>query len=124
MSVTVVSMLVTLVLFTQSWALNCYKCDLGLWNMCITTTTSCKCGESCFTGFGKAAKLLDIRMKGCLKSKDCNTVSTVEFLSNATYSMMKTCCATDLCNVAPGLSQLALLSLALAMFVLVQLTGV
>ncbi|KAL4646816.1 sperm acrosome membrane-associated protein 4-like [Arapaima gigas] len=111
-------------LFAQGWGLRCYKCNIGFWNMCITTTTSCSPGQSCFNGVGKAVQHIDLKMKGCLKNEDCDAVSTVDFLGNTTYYMNKTCCATDLCNMAPGSSHLPLLSLPATLFVFAQLTGV
>ncbi|KAI3358730.1 hypothetical protein L3Q82_015132, partial [Scortum barcoo] len=61
---------------------------------------------------------VDVKTKGCLKVTECNQTSQVNFpasSSNSTvYSMFKTCCATDLCNAAPGLPGASGLSLALA----------
>ncbi|MEQ2161272.1 hypothetical protein GOODEAATRI_008074, partial [Goodea atripinnis] len=59
--------------------------------------------------------LLKIKMKGCLKVSECNKTKDTNFppTSNTTiYSMTKTCCNTDLCNVAPGLPGASGLSLA------------
>lgn len=37
-------------------ALQCYKCKLGFWNLCITTKTTCEEGEHCYSGVGTAGK--------------------------------------------------------------------
>lgn len=34
--------------------LHCFKCDLGFWDACYTTETTCDPGDRCFTGRGKA----------------------------------------------------------------------
>lgn len=34
--------------------LRCFKCELGFWDACYTTKTTCVPGERCFTGRGKA----------------------------------------------------------------------
>ncbi|KAI1902415.1 hypothetical protein AGOR_G00044520 [Albula goreensis] len=102
-------------LFAIGQALECYKCDVGLWNLCITSKTTCKAGEQCFSGEGKAAKVLSIKMKGCLATAECNKVTQVPFFDNHTiYTMNKTCCAEDLCNAAPGLPSMVPFSLTLA----------
>ncbi|MED6254576.1 hypothetical protein ATANTOWER_029641 [Ataeniobius toweri] len=95
-------------------ALQCYKCDLGFWSLCITSNTTCETDEHCFNGVGVSG-LLKIKMKGCLKASQCNKTEDINFpkTSNTTiYSMTKTCCNTDLCNVAPGLPGASGLSLA------------
>ncbi|KAJ8354535.1 hypothetical protein SKAU_G00221020 [Synaphobranchus kaupii] len=96
-------------------ALECYKCDIGFWDLCITTKTTCSPDEQCFSGVGQAARVIDIKMKGCLKPDECDQESTVEFSPNNTiYTMNKTCCATDLCNHAPGHLRLSPVTLTLA----------
>ncbi|KAM9384489.1 prostate stem cell antigen-like [Pholidichthys leucotaenia] len=89
-------------------ALECYKCKLGIADLCLTTKETCKTGEHCFSGVGKAAKVLDIKTKGCLEVAKCNKNEDVNFNVgnhvNATlYKMYKKCCDTDLCNAAPTL---------------------
>lgn len=37
--------------------LQCFRCDLGLWDACYTTETNCSLGERCYTGRGKAGVL-------------------------------------------------------------------
>ncbi|XP_053302086.1 prostate stem cell antigen-like [Pleuronectes platessa] len=99
-------------------ALQCYKCKIGAWGVCITTKTHCAAGEQCFSGAGTAvAGVMDIIQKGCLAKVKCNTITDkgVLNIANATlYTITKTCCDTDLCNGAPGLPGASGLSLALA----------
>jgi len=99
-------------------ALQCYECKIGLWRLCITSKTTCKDGELCYSGVGKAAKVVEIKMKGCLETSKCNKTEDVTFPgdenSTTIYSMTKTCCEGDLCNAAPGLPGTSGLSLALA----------
>ncbi|KAK5613529.1 hypothetical protein CRENBAI_020439 [Crenichthys baileyi] len=100
--------------FAVGQALQCYRCDLGIWSLCITSKTTCETDEHCFNGVGNSA-VLKIKMKGCLKVSECNKTEDVNFpqTSNTSfYSMTKTCCNTDLCNVAPGLPGASGLSLA------------
>ncbi|TMS18064.1 sperm acrosome membrane-associated protein 4 [Larimichthys crocea] len=106
--------------FAVGQTLQCYKCNIGIWNMCLTTKMTCGSGEQCFSGIGKAASFVDISMKGCLAVAECNQTKEVNFpssTSNSTvYTMTKTCCSTDLCNAAPGLPATSGLNLALATF--------
>ncbi|RXN17023.1 sperm acrosome membrane-associated 4-like protein [Labeo rohita] len=91
--------------FAVGQALQCYECKLGFWSLCITTKKTCEADERCFSGVGKAAGLVDIKKKGCLKVAECNKTEQVNFPSNSStqvYQMTKTCCSTDLCNSAPG----------------------
>ncbi|KAK6327309.1 hypothetical protein J4Q44_G00029540 [Coregonus suidteri] len=102
--------------FSVGHALQCYKCDICFLDLFYNKFT-CADGDQCFSGVGKAAGVLDIKTKGCLKVTDCNKTTTTQFpsISNATiYSLTKTCCSSDLCNAAPGLSRLSILHLALA----------
>ncbi|XP_045914688.1 sperm acrosome membrane-associated protein 4 [Micropterus dolomieu] len=103
--------------FVIGQALQCYKCSIGLGELCITTTTTCESDEQCFSGLGTAAGFVDIKMKGCLKVSECNKTKfkDIPSISNSTiYSMNKTCCDYDLCNAAPGLPGSYGLSLTLA----------
>ncbi|XP_068189983.1 prostate stem cell antigen-like [Antennarius striatus] len=103
--------------FALGQALQCYKCDIGLWNLCLTSEITCQPGEQCFSGVGKAAGFLSIKRKGCLAVEDCNKTSqaTIPGDANATiYSFFKKCCNTNLCNAATGLPGTSSLSLALA----------
>ncbi|XP_067281299.1 lymphocyte antigen 6 complex locus protein G6d [Pseudorasbora parva] len=91
--------------FAVGQALQCYKCDLGVGSLCFTTKTTCDAGQHCFSGVGKAAGFVDIKMKGCLELAKCNKTEQVSFPSNSSskvtfYTMEKTCCSTDLCNSA------------------------
>ncbi|KAJ3608546.1 hypothetical protein NHX12_023077 [Muraenolepis orangiensis] len=82
---------------TLGHALQCYKCDIGILGICATSKETCKAGELCFSGVGKAASVMDIKMKGCLLVAQCNKTTQTTGLGNTTiYSMTKTCCATDL----------------------------
>ncbi|CAJ1083234.1 sperm acrosome membrane-associated protein 4 [Xyrichtys novacula] len=105
--------------FAVGQALQCYKCKIGFWNMCLTSEVGCAADEQCFSGIGKAAGFVDITMKGCLKVAECNQTKDVNLPgsdSNSTtlYTMTKTCCNMDLCNAAPGLPGASALSLAVA----------
>ncbi|XP_040909309.1 prostate stem cell antigen [Toxotes jaculatrix] len=104
--------------FAIGQALECYKCKIGLFNVCLTTKETCQQGEQCYSGIGKAAGVLDISMKGCLAEAECNKTQQVNFPSdnsNSTvYTMTKTCCSTDLCNAAPGLPVASGVSLTIA----------
>ncbi|KAM4549504.1 lymphocyte antigen 6G6e-like [Fundulus diaphanus] len=121
--------------FAVGQALQCYKCPLGFWDLCITTKTTCESGEVCYNGVGGSGESLiskrsnqeimslpdlsltfsaiKIKTKGCIKVANCNTTERVTFGSNTTfYALTKTCCNTDLCNMAPGLPGASGLSLA------------
>ncbi|XP_053302083.1 protein Bouncer [Pleuronectes platessa] len=103
--------------FAIGQALQCYKCTLGIGSLCLTSETKCAAGEHCFSGVGEAAGFMDIKTKGCLAEAKCNRTSTTTLPgdSNTTvYTMLKTCCNTDLCNGAPGLPGASGLSLGLA----------
>ncbi|AWP21376.1 putative prostate stem cell antigen-like [Scophthalmus maximus] len=102
--------------FALGQALQCYKC-IGVWDLCVTTKTTCESGEHCYSGTGMAAGVVDIKRKGCLAVGKCNSTSdtTIPGSDNTTvYSMTKTCCSTDLCNAAPGLPGGSGVSLAFA----------
>ncbi|XP_064205097.1 lymphocyte antigen 6 complex locus protein G6d [Anguilla rostrata] len=102
-------------LFTIGHALQCYNCDLGLASLCITTKITCKTGEQCFSGKGKAVGFVPITQKGCLADAECNKVSNVTFGDNhAVYTTNRTCCNQDLCNSSPRLAAPALLPLTVA----------
>lgn len=45
-------------LFIPVQALECYKCDIGFWKLCLTSKTTCKAGEHCYSGVGMAGKEL------------------------------------------------------------------
>ncbi|KAJ3598137.1 hypothetical protein NHX12_001651 [Muraenolepis orangiensis] len=81
--------------------LECFRCDLGLWDACYTTTVYCLSGESCFTGRGKAAGLLEVKTQGCVRTEECGRETTLELYPNATvYTVTKHCCQAPLCNAA------------------------
>ncbi|XP_062385614.1 lymphocyte antigen 6 complex locus protein G6d [Sardina pilchardus] len=103
--------------FAMGHALKCYKCDIGFWNLCITTEVTCNAGESCFSGVGEAAAFVQVKKKGCLENAQCNKTTQVNFPSDSNttiYEMKSTCCESDLCNAAPGLPHISILPLALA----------
>nr|XP_019957966.1 PREDICTED: sperm acrosome membrane-associated protein 4-like [Paralichthys olivaceus] len=103
--------------FAIGQALQCYKCKLGVLNLCITSEITCTAGEICFSGVGTAASFMDIKMKGCLAQGECNKTKEVNFPSDSNstfYTMTKTCCSTDFCNGAPGLPGASGLTLAFA----------
>ncbi|XP_071383607.1 sperm acrosome membrane-associated protein 4-like [Centroberyx affinis] len=103
--------------FAIAHALECYKCDLGIGSLCLTSKTTCAAGEQCFSGVGEAAGFVDIKKKGCLAEANCNKTEQLNFPANSNttlYTMTKTCCNTDLCNAAPGLPSTTALPLALA----------
>ncbi|CAL8373687.1 unnamed protein product [Boreogadus saida] len=99
-------------------ALRCYKCDVGVGTLCLTSEKTCAAGEQCFSGKAEAAGFLPIMTKGCLKTDECNKTSDTNIGdTNVTvYTILKTCCGTDLCNAAPGAPGLPLLPLLLASF--------
>ncbi|KAM6904140.1 sperm acrosome membrane-associated protein 4-like [Lycodopsis pacificus] len=103
--------------FAVVQSLECYECPVGLWNLCMTSKTTCPSGEVCYSGVGEAAGFLKIKRKGCMKVTECNKTENVNFpaSSNTTiYTITKTCCSINLCNAAPGLPGASGLSLALA----------
>ncbi|KAM3858176.1 sperm acrosome membrane-associated protein 4-like [Diretmus argenteus] len=112
----------------RSHALNCYKCDIGFWNVCLTRETTCAAGEHCYSGVGQAVGVVNVMMKGCLKEMDCNKTQEVNYPSsssnNSVYTMTRTCCDSDLCNAAPGLPTGAMLPLTLAAITTVLMSKV
>ncbi|XP_067094833.1 protein Bouncer-like [Osmerus mordax] len=95
--------------------LECFRCDLGFWDACFTTKTNCSAGERCYTGRGRAADVLDVKMLGCVRAEECEVVTRVEIFPNTTfYTMTRSCCDTDLCNTAPSLPLTTPLPLAVA----------
>ncbi|XP_029023227.1 sperm acrosome membrane-associated protein 4 [Betta splendens] len=92
--------------FAVGHALQCYQC-FGFWNLCPSIKKTCDAGEQCYSGIGKAAKVLDIKRKGCLAVASCNQTTTVNYPENnpnsTVYTITRTCCSTDLCNAAAGL---------------------
>ncbi|XP_048848576.1 sperm acrosome membrane-associated protein 4 [Brienomyrus brachyistius] len=107
--------------------LQCYKCDIGFFGACITTTTTCSgLTDQCFNGVGTAALFMKINMKGCLAVSSCNQTSDVAFGSNSNstiYKMTKTCCSTNLCNLAPRGAYGSLLSITLLTLTGAMITG-
>ncbi|CAL8299256.1 unnamed protein product [Lota lota] len=96
-------------------ALQCYKCDLGIGGLCVTSKVTCNADELCFSGSGKAAGV-DIKTKGCLPLLACNSNENIPVpgMPNTNlFQITKTCCNTDLCNAAPGPNALPLLPLLL-----------
>ncbi|XP_047455397.1 protein Bouncer-like [Mugil cephalus] len=104
--------------------LECFRCDLGFWDACYTTETNCSLGERCYTGRGKAADALDIKMLGCVKAEECDVETTVELLMNKTiFTMTKHCCDTPFCNSAHKLPVYTLLYLSTALLTAWHFTG-
>lgn len=54
---------------TPAQALECYKCSLGIGSLCITTKTTCKNGELCFSGVGEAGE--ELRCQKCHGATFC-----------------------------------------------------
>ncbi|XP_037548772.1 sperm acrosome membrane-associated protein 4 [Nematolebias whitei] len=115
---TLVFLLAVAFCFAVGQTLKCYQCQIGFWNLCFTKEVTCQDGEKCFSGDGKAAGFVSVKMKGCLVVANCNKTTDESIsISNSSatlYKMTKTCCNTDLCNGAPGLPGASGLSLALA----------
>ncbi|KAI7806772.1 sperm acrosome membrane-associated protein 4-like [Triplophysa rosa] len=119
--------LITCAMLSLFWCsghtLECFRCDLGFWNLCYTTKTNCSDDEMCYVGIGKAAGVLDIKVMGCLVTEECNRTTVVEFLSNKSlYSMKKSCCDDDFCNAGSAL-QFSLASLSLTVLIIAQMIG-
>ncbi|XP_062855932.1 sperm acrosome membrane-associated protein 4-like [Trichomycterus rosablanca] len=101
MNRTITGLLILALCLAAGHALQCYKCDLGLGSLCLTSKTTCQTGELCFNGKGTAAGVIKFTQKGCLAVADCNKTSNVNIQGSndtITYEINKTCCATDLCN--------------------------
>ncbi|XP_069393245.1 protein Bouncer-like [Paralichthys olivaceus] len=104
--------------------LECFRCDLGFWDVCFTTKTNCSLGERCFTGRGKAGDALDVKTLGCVKAEECDVETTVELFPNQTvFVMTKHCCDTPLCNSAHNLPLCALLYVTVAFLTTWDITG-
>ncbi|XP_061811429.1 sperm acrosome membrane-associated protein 4-like [Nerophis lumbriciformis] len=104
--------------------LQCFRCDLGFWDVCYTTKINCSRGERCFTGRGKAADVLDVKTLGCVKAEECNMETTVELFSNNTiFVMTKHCCDTPYCNSAWKLQAETLLCITVAFMMSWRIAG-
>ncbi|XP_076006112.1 lymphocyte antigen 6 complex locus protein G6d-like [Genypterus blacodes] len=115
----ILQLLAVTALFAVAHTLQCYDCSFGLFKWCMTSKVTCKEGEHCYSGKGKAASLVEINTKGCLKVAECNKTRDVDLpdkIANSTtvYSMTKTCCSSDLCNAAPGMTRTPMFALAMA----------
>ncbi|XP_059423371.1 sperm acrosome membrane-associated protein 4-like [Carassius carassius] len=111
-------------LFCLGQTLECFRCKLGFWDMCYTTKKNCSDNEQCYVGVGKAASVLDIKVKGCLQKEECNKTTVVEFLANKTlYTLKTTCCEENLCNAGPSI-QLSLVPLLLPVLLIAEMMGV
>uniref|UniRef100_A0A1A8NH17 UPAR/Ly6 domain-containing protein n=1 Tax=Nothobranchius pienaari TaxID=704102 RepID=A0A1A8NH17_9TELE len=96
--------------------LECFRCDLGFWDACYTTETNCSHGELCYTGRGKAADALDVKMLGCVKAAECGAETALELFFNKTvFVMTKECCNTPFCNAAHQSRLYTLLHLCVAL---------
>uniref|UniRef100_A0A672KF85 Sperm acrosome membrane-associated protein 4-like n=1 Tax=Sinocyclocheilus grahami TaxID=75366 RepID=A0A672KF85_SINGR len=110
-------------LFCLGQTLQCFRCELGFWDVCYTTKTNCSDDELCYVGIGKAGKssVLDIKVMGCLPMEACNKTTVVEFLAKKTlYTLKTTCCEQDLCNAGPSI-QLSLAALLLAILLIAEM---
>ncbi|TRY97463.1 hypothetical protein DNTS_008202 [Danionella cerebrum] len=95
----VLTLVVLMSLCSLGYSLECFRCDLGFWDVCYTTKTNCTEDELCYVGIGKAVSVLDIKVMGCLPIEACNKTTVVEFLANKTlYTMKTSCCLEELCN--------------------------
>ncbi|XP_061771624.1 protein Bouncer-like isoform X2 [Nerophis ophidion] len=104
--------------------LQCFRCDLGFWDVCYTTEMNCSRGERCFTGRGKAADVLDVKTLGCVKAEECNMETTVELFSNNTvFVMTKHCCDTPFCNSVLKLQAETLLCITVAFMMSWRIAG-
>ncbi|XP_059364664.1 sperm acrosome membrane-associated protein 4-like [Carassius carassius] len=111
-------------LFCLGQTLECFRCDLGFWDVCFTTKTNCSDDELCYLGIGKAVSVLDIKVMGCLPMEACNKTKVVEFLPNKTlYTLKPSCCEEDLCNAGPSM-QLSLAPLLLVVLLITEMMGV
>ncbi|MCJ8735579.1 hypothetical protein PDJAM_G00248760 [Pangasius djambal] len=111
--------------FTLGYTLQCYKCEIGFWDLCFTSKETCAANQQCFIGRGKTAGVIKLRMSGCLNIAECNKTTDVPFPSGSNtsiYQMTKTCCDTDLCNTAAPLANTHTLVLAIASLASLLLT--
>ncbi|XP_051573909.1 sperm acrosome membrane-associated protein 4-like [Myxocyprinus asiaticus] len=110
-------------LFCSGQTLECFRCDLGFWDLCYTTKTNCSDDELCYVGIGKAATVLDIKVMGCLAMDQCNKTTVVEFPAKKTiYTMNTTCCEEDFCNSGPTV-QFSLTPLMFTILIIAQMLG-
>uniref|UniRef100_A0A8C1THG9 UPAR/Ly6 domain-containing protein n=1 Tax=Cyprinus carpio TaxID=7962 RepID=A0A8C1THG9_CYPCA len=111
-------------LFCLGQTLECFRCELGFWDVCYTTKTNCSDDELCYVGIGKAVSVLDIKVMGCLPTEACNKTTVVEFLEKKTlYTLKTTCCEEDFCNASPSI-QLSLSPLLLVILLITEMMGV
>ncbi len=74
--------------------------------------------------FGFSASVLDIKVKGCLPTEECNKTTVVEFLANKTlYTLKTTCCEENFCNAGPSI-QLSLAPFVLPILLIAEMMGV
>ncbi|XP_052474876.1 sperm acrosome membrane-associated protein 4 [Carassius gibelio] len=115
-------MVMSLICLGQS--LECFRCELGFWDVCFTTKTNCSGDELCYLGIGKAVSVLDLKVMGCLPMEACNKTKVVEFLPNKTlYTLKTSCCEEDFCNASPSI-QLSLAPLLLVLLLITEMMGV
>ncbi|XP_033912016.3 sperm acrosome membrane-associated protein 4-like [Acipenser ruthenus] len=91
-------------------ALQCYKCDLGVFGICSKSIINCTgATDKCYNANGKSASLLLVQEKGCVALTSCNTNNNNTVFQQVVYSITKVCCDGELCNsgATVGVSVLA-----------------
>jgi hypothetical protein len=68
--------------------------------------------------------VLDVKLLGCVKAKECELVTNVELFSNTTiYMMTRHCCDTHFCNTGHKLPLNTLFSLSLTTITIIHLSS-
>ncbi|KAK1155253.1 sperm acrosome membrane-associated protein 4-like [Acipenser oxyrinchus oxyrinchus] len=80
-------------------ALQCYKCNLGLFGICSKSKINCTgASDKCYNAEGKTGSLVVVQEKGCVPLASCNTTDSNVAFQQVIYSMTKVCCEGELCN--------------------------
>ncbi|XP_039624721.1 sperm acrosome membrane-associated protein 4-like [Polypterus senegalus] len=119
MNRTLVGVFALVACFAAVHTLQCYKCDIGLFGLCITSTINCSQGDSCFssTGTPSAVSFVKITEKGCRASLLCSStnITTDSVLYNSmNYTVTYTCCTGELCNGGTTLAFSTLTAIVMA----------